>query len=387
MNGYKNIALLVILSVLTFSFSNLFLDGSINNPCRLVDELKSPCDSLYTWKISSEPPFKYRILHQTIVKTIYKLLVQQEDDNLLFFRTYQFTALILHCMAILGFYYFLCQINFKEFAMAGAFTFALLPALSMAYNLPVHTREDTLGYFLLLMGLVAIVRNETRLIITYSILGVLCRETILLIAFTNLFFNQNQKKGVRLFIAAISVSVFLIVRFGNGIESYNHWEGLHWNINNLSQVVGFSFITFGVLWIPFFSQIIKKTKQNHSIQIMINSAPWVFILVMLTTFLGGIFNEIRLLYVLAPWVISIAILYYKTNANKLAYYLINHRKFIFITIGSMSLFGFFATNYVHTTITSIYKIPFKAWAVATLIQITILLIFVPYVYREVKNRN
>lgn len=387
LNTLKNIVLLLILSILTFSYSNFLLDGSLNHPCRLVDELKSPCDSLYVWKISSEPPFKYRILHKTIVKSIYGLIVKHEDNNMLFFRTYQLTAFVFHFLAILTFYYFLCQVNLKQVALAGASVFALLPALSMAYNIPVHTREDTLGYCLLLLGLVAIVQNKSSLIFVYSILGVLCRETILLIAFTNLFFNRNQKIEVRSLIAFTSILVFLFVRFNYGMEPYNHWEGFNWNRDNPVQVVGFSFITFGILWLPFFLQIVKKTRHNGRVQIMVDSAPWVFILVVLTTFFGGIFNEIRLLYILAAWVISIAALYYQENAKKLANYLFAYRTFIFLTVCGMLLFGLFAVRFMQTYLSSVYKIPFSAWATATLIQIALSLIFVPYIYIEMKNRN
>ncbi len=93
---------------------------------------------------------------------------------------------------------------------------------------------------------------------------------------------------------------------------------MQWNLSHLDQVVGFSFLTFSVLWIPFFISMhgiyrVKKVTVPSAMQFIYTSAPAVLSLVIVTTFLGGIFNEIRLLFIFSPSMISIALDYFNRN--------------------------------------------------------------------------
>ncbi len=382
MNPFKQILALLLLSGITFFISNFLLNGSLSKTNNLSGELKSPPDSLYLWKIANESPFKYRLLHKAIVNSTYQLIEKSGDNNELFFSTYRVFSFLFHALAILIFYYFLSQIGLKELAFTGATLFACLPAMLLAYNVPVHTREDTLAYCLLQFGLVAIIKNRTAGIFIFSLLGVVCRETLLIMPFVNLFFNAKQKLITRLIVAGLCFLVFAGIRLYLGTESYNHWEGFNWNRTHLEQVIAFSFITFGVLWIPFLLSLVIGRNEKS---ILYRSAPYAFGLILTTTFMGGIFNEIRILYLIAPWVISIAMFYMKENSNTIINYVSkkSFQKFSIALGIAMVVGGYFITTSIDKFISpSQYDIPYRAWVIVGLVQLYITIVCLPYFFNK-----
>jgi hypothetical protein len=383
----KQLLFLLLISSLTFSVSNFLLDGSLNSTIKLSHELKTHRDSLYSWNISTEPPFKYRVLHKFLVYGVYKITTGDQDNNRTFFLVYRSAAFLFHSLAIMLFYFFLIQINLKEMAFVGTILFSLLPPILLAYNLPVHTREDTLGYILLLVGLISIIRNNIPGIFIASILGVFCRETLLILPFVNLFFNKTQSLFLRLFISSICFGIFLLIRFYNGIEPYNFWEGLIWNKNNLLQVIGFGYITFGLLWIPFFFRILEKQTKQPFNALIYDSAPSVFFLVIVTTFVGGIFNEIRILYLLFPWVITIGLSEYTEHKAKIATQLKSKRYQFYAT--ALALITCAITTYmvkkVDQYFVSQYEIPFLTWIIVASIQGYLGLLLMPYFFGKIKE--
>jgi hypothetical protein len=258
-----------------------------------------------------------------------------------------------------------------HFAFAGAAIFAILPPLLMAYNVPLHTREDTLGYIILIAGLIAIIKNDTASIILTTLIGVLCRETLLLLPFINLFFNKKQNLWIRVLVVILGFGVFLLIRIISGITKYDYWEGLNWNLSNIEQVVGFGYITFGFLWLPFFLSFKKRVQSSPDTTIITQSGLSVFILVIVTTFMGGIFNEIRLLYLLSPWVIITSLLYYLENKNEIKSIL--RLKWYRIFLITISLFAISALVILficalQLKVSSKYDIPYKSWITIGLIQ-------------------
>lgn len=388
MGGFREIILLVLLAGFTLLISNVFLNGSLNNPVNLSGELKSPPDSLYQWNIGTEAPFKYRVLQRAIVINTYKLIIGRNDSNSTFFLIYQAYAVLFHILSILLFRYFLIKISMAEVALAGSILFALLPPLFMAYNTPVHTREDTLAYSLLIIGLLAIIQNNTFSILATILLGILCRETLLLLAFVNLFFNKKQSLWVRLTIALACFGLFFLIRISYGIKSYNHLEGFNWNLQNLEQVIGFGYIAFGFLWIPFFLSFLKSKQPLPVSSILTSSGPSVFVLVITTSFMGGIFNEIRLLYLLAPWVIVAALTYYLKNKEdiKLLFRTKGFLLYMFISLAFVLILIAFAFSNIHDLVgTSQYDIPYKPWIVIALAQAYLGMVSLPFLLKSLKK--
>jgi hypothetical protein len=388
---FKQIITLLFIAAVTFSFGNFALNGSIAEKTNLSGELKSPKDSLYLWKISKEPPFKYRLLHKAIILGSYSMARGYRLENDTFYFVYGIGAFSFHFLSILLFYYLLLKVDFAKNAIWGAAIFALLPPFLLAYIPPVHTREDMLAYCLLIAGIVATIENKGYQIAIFSIAGVLCRETLLLIPFVNLFFNLNQGILKRLAIASISIAIFVGIRIYLGTEPYNHWEGLNWNLAHPIQVVGFGYLTFGLFWIPFIINLFpSKNSRPYSLKLIYNSAKYVFPLVIVTTFLGGIFNEIRILYLLAPWVIILNIDYYCKNQSRIRLYLNSMllRWVAVITLIFISLSVIIVFTQLENFITpSKYPIPYEAWIITAAFQLFLGIIFTPYFVKSLMEKE
>jgi hypothetical protein len=385
--SFRKIIILVLVAGITFALSNFWLKSILNNENFLSKELKSPTDSIYSWTIGTQAPFKYRALHRIIVLSTYNLIKGKNENNDTFILIYQVESILFHFLAIFLFYLFLVKINLSEYALTGALLFALLPPLLMAYKLPVHTREDTLAYCILILGLMAILGNHFFQILLFAILGVLCRETLLLIPFVNLFYNRKQSLYARLLIALLAFVTFLLLRFSFGTEKYDYWEGLRWNLNNMVQVIGFGYLSFGFLWITFFWSCLRKKEEGRMNDIIYRSRIPVSILVLVTTFVGGIFNEIRLLYLLAPWIIPIGLHFY--NNHKIAIRsLIKSRGFQIYAILLLILFTggtIFLLSIVVKILASKYEISLSTWVVAASIHIYLGMLCIPYFYQLIKK--
>jgi hypothetical protein len=265
----------------------------------------------------------------------------------------------------------------------------------MAFSWPVHTREDTLGYIILLAGLGAIVRNKPLTVLAFSLLGVLCRETLLIIPFVYLFFSHYQKRSTRILIAGVPIIVFLLVRVFVEVDDYygsGPFAGLAWNLNNYRQVVGFIFITFGAFWIPFiFSFGDKVPAGNERLNIMINSAPYAFLLIFCSTLLVGIFNEIRLLFLAFPWVITLSLWSFTEHQRSIKGFIKNRYYKFYLIILSLSIIvltRFVLGNFAEYYGGSEYNIPFDAWIMVAVGNIYFTLIVLPiYTGFLLKSKN
>jgi hypothetical protein len=383
---FRKIIILSVVAGTSFYFSNFWLSGTLNSKYKLGAELKSPPDSLYKWTIATQAPFKYRVLHRAIVSTSYNLVISENENNDTFLFIYRSEAFIFHCLGILLFYFFLIKINLSDTALIGAIVFALLPPLLLAYNMPVHTREDTMAYCILILGLLAIIKNSSFQILLFAFLGVICRETLLLIPFINLFYNNKQNIFTRLLITSFAFITFIGLRFYLGIERYDYWEGLRWNLNNIEQIIAFGFLSFGFLWIIFIWSFFDKKDVPYSDAIIYRSRIAVFLLVIATTLIGGIFNEIRLMYLLAPWIIPIGLQFYKTHRVAIVnsikskgFQIYGVVLFILFVVGTAYIQSIVAKNFI-----SRYDISYSTWVVVASVQGYLSILCMPYFFRIIK---
>lgn len=357
-------------------------------------ELKSPPDSLSRWKIAEQAPFKYRVLHRAIVVGSYQLINDGNEDNKLFFNVYRFVSLLFQLIAVLSVYFFCRKLELTGSALAAGILFCLLPPMLLAYNVPVHTREDMLGYTILIWGLLAIEFNQTVGIMVATIFGVACRETLLILPLVNLLHNTKQPVLPRLIITVVAGSEFLGLRWIQTTENqaYNPWEGLQWNLENLSQVLFFGFVSFGAAWVPTLIRLfsMSRTNDNKNDQIKSNivDQSWLtaLVLIVVTTFIGGIFNEIRLLYLYSPWAVVIMMKWYANGKLKLlAYWRSRLFVFTFITCLVTLTFGFLYVLPVGKEIAdqSAYKIPYLAWLIVGFFHLFLATIHLPFFWQTI----
>lgn len=335
-----SIVIVIAISLLFFWISAFLLKGSLNDKLALGNEINAPEEALYDYNISKKVPYKHRILFPLVVKTSYAALKSSENSQL-FYNIYMFWSAVFYSGAALSFFLLLKVLRFNVLCQwVGLILFLISPAILAAYVYPVHTREDMLGYLLINLCLISIVRNQFWAIFIFSVLGVLCRETLLLFPLIY-FLYVDLRKGA--YVLGCCLLVFLALRFGMGDNTYKLLElGLFYNLKSIGHAVGFLFLVFSFMWIPFLFDIYKLHSSDpqlpsEPISLFRKSSLLAFSLVLVTTFVGGRFNEIRLMFILFPWVISI-FLFYVTANQHLLLNLINSRRFLIYALSGCVFF-------------------------------------------------
>lgn len=386
---WLHIGLLLITSVALFYLSNHYLDGYLRSPASLAQELKSTEAGLYHYNLSKEPPFKYRLLFSSIVKTTYSLF-SNGNNPILFYRTYKFWSVVFYTTSALTFFWLLYFIGYRGYyPLLGSVIFLLMPPMLLAFTLPVHTREDTLAYTLLFLGLIAMLNEKLWLFLFIAVVGVVTRETLLLLPLLYFVFVKDSNWTRKLLISGLPVLLWIFVRLFWSPETYDVWEGLKWNLSNLRQVAGFLVITYNVCWLSFlihlyfYRQNVSRTG-NNIVGFFYRSAPFVMSVILVTTFAGGIFNEIRLLYLASPWIIVLFLDFIHNNGSLLRK-TFSHRSFTVYAAGMLAICVLTAVVALKNEDDLIEKgrwlISYTKWVILSVGYIFILLLFLPGAYR------
>ncbi len=391
----KQVILLVFITITVFFLSNTFFGGYIT-PDRLGSEISASPEALYEWHLSQKAPFQYRLLFPAIVQGSWQLLTADQPDNEVFFYVYQGWSLFFLITAVISFYFLIQAFGFNQrWRLWGCLFFLISPPVLLAYTLPVHTREDTLGYTLLCVGLLCLMHQRIFLFFLVTLLGVLCRETLLILPFIFLFFIPFRNIAFRTGLAAMPVLLWISLRFWIDGGVYDPLEGLKWNLANLEQVVGFSFITFHFMWLLFFYGLLHRqsfirNNADFPTQFLFQSGFIIFCLIVITTFIGGIFNEIRLLFLMFPWVIMIALHVLRMYQNRISAAL-QHKKYQVYLLINVLVFGvaciYLVQHYQQFLDPSRYAIPFQVWIVATFVYVLITVLFIPLYYKIFTRRT
>ena len=387
--------LVVLLASTVLVVSNLWLGGYLFSYHGVGSEIAAPPEALYEWHLNQRAPFEYRLLFPAIVNGVWEMTTQ---TNAAFYWSYVGVSFAGGIGAALAFFQLLLALGFSSrLSLAGVVVFLLLPPFSLAYTLPVHTREDTLGYLLLCLGLLLMVRKQYAGFLLISVLGTCCRETLLILPFVFLFFINDLSFLKRALLAAWPVATWVLIRIlvdtNRGV--YDPLEGLWWNVDNPVQVLGFAFITFGPLWLGWIQgrsiglRTAVGNQCNYGIRLLARSAPAVLLLIMLTTFLGGIYNEIRLLYLGFPWVIALSLLFVKSRAEPLRTAATSRRYARYLGgVGTITLLiGYaLATNYELLVGPTQYAVPVHTWLITFLVMLIVTLAALPLYWRVSNER-
>lgn len=383
------IGLIVVTSIALFYFSNHCLDGYISSPASLARELKSPESQPYRYDLSYEAPFKYRLLFSFIVKATYTSLSVQ-DDSAFFFYVYKFWSVVFYTTSALAMFWLLCYLGFSGFySLLGSVIFLSMPPMLLAFTLPVHTREDTLAYTLLFLGLIAMLKKKQGLFLFIALVGAITRETLLLLPLLYFVFVRGISFGRKLIICGLPVLLWLSVRLVWSPETYDVWLGLKWNLANLQQVGGFLLITYNVCWLSFLIHLYFYRQNMHEVAdkpvgFFYRTAPFTVLVVLVTTFAGGIFNEIRLLYLSAPWIIVLFLDFIRNNTSRFRN-IVRNGKFLIYAGGSLALcivVAIVALNYEENLIEKgRWMIPYNKWVIISACYIFLILLFLPVSFR------
>ncbi len=381
----------ILLASAVLVVSNLWLGGYLFSYHGVGSEIAAPPEALYEWNLNQRAPFEYRLLFPTIVNGAWRMTVQ---TNASFYWSYVGVSFACGIGAALAFFQLLLSVRFSaRWSLVGVGVFLLLPPMLLAYTLPVHTREDTLAYLLLCVGLLLLVRKQYTGFAFISVIGAACRETLLILPFVLLFFTHDLSFLKRALLASLPVIVWVLIRalIDSNHELYHPLDGLVWNLKNPAQVVGFAFITFGPLWIGWIKgrNVHGSLPLADGIELLVRSAPWALLLIMVSTFLGGVYNEIRLLYLGFPWVVTLSLRFVYTHRHQLKATVKTSRYLKYIgsvAIASALVYYVVATNFASVVGPVYYDVPVQTWLAVFSIMFFISLAVLPLYWLVGKKR-
>jgi hypothetical protein len=303
---------LPVLLFLTFSvfWLNTALGGAIATPAKLAAEFKSPPDSPQDWTLKRSAPTKYRVLFRWLVSGTWRLMSSNRDAED-FLGTYVSWSICLFGATVLSLYSLLRILGLTPRAtFLGSLLFLASPPVTLAYIYPVHTREDPLAYFLVVAGIIAAVRRRGWLVSTAGALGGLTRGTALILLVPYLLASDVslRKKAVVSIPPLLSV---IGIRVLLGYEFYNPLAASVRNFRFLPETLFFAFLVFGVLWLPGLLQLRRLRRQEllpaNPWSTLSSSGPLALTLMMGTHLLFARVREIRISFLLFPWMAPLAV--------------------------------------------------------------------------------
>lgn len=390
---WLQIGFLIAAAIGLFYFSNYKLEGYLRSPATLAKELKSPPDSVYQYRLANEAPFKYRLLFSGIVKGSYKLVAPSHDTGL-FFQTYRFWSIVFYTFSVVLMFWLLQVVGFPGiYAFYGALIFLLLPPMLMAFTLPVHTRDDTLAYAILFLGLIALSQERKMLFLLIAMVGVTARETLLLLPLLYIVFARDKNPIRKLTISGLPVLLWILIRFIPPSQGYDAGEGLRWNLANLPQVLGFLIIAFNVCWFSFIAYAGNyrshiSASAGTSLEFFYRSAPFVLAVIVITTFLGGIFNEIRLLYLACPWMIVLFLDFVRNNSDHIKVSLRKQWYWLYATgvLIICPIVTVFLLRHQESILgNSRWMVPYDVWIIVSMGYVAAMLLFAPFMLRRTQR--
>jgi hypothetical protein len=388
------LSFVILIAAAEFFVSNHALKGYLRDDEYLAREIKTPVDSLAEYRIANEAPFKYRIVFSSIVKSTHHLFFQQGDSDG-FFQVYRAWSLVFFVTSACAFFGLLVSCGFSPgLSFAGTLIYLALPPSIMAYTLPVHTREDTLAYTLFFSGITFLIRQQRRQFALVSILGAMTRETLLLLPLLYLIFGKDEKISRKISILVISLAVWIGIRLGADGEPYDVWLGLRWNMNNPEQVIGFTFITFNFLWLTYLLHYLIYKRNLHYIsgdlRFFYKSSIFVLVVILVTTFFGGIFNEVRLLNLFSPWMIIFFLDCFRHNREHFKFVAGTKYYWLFAAgslLGCAIMLYFALSHRDELIIPGKFAVPYDQWIIFSVCYIFVFMLLIPHLLRIFSLKN
>ncbi len=156
-------------------------NGALATPGVLLAELHaapaSP-DLDRPWEMGEELPYRYRPLYRFLVLSVYAHLEPRPE---VFYGLFVTAGALSLLLALVFFDWLLRELGYSsKQALIGMALFGLGFPVLFAYDMPIHTREDFLGYAWITVTLVAVARDRPWLVALLGAIGAGIRETCLL---------------------------------------------------------------------------------------------------------------------------------------------------------------------------------------------------------------
>jgi hypothetical protein len=222
-----------------------------------------------------------------------------------------------------------------QYRLAALVLWLALPSIHLAYHYPVQTKEDFLAYGLFFLGLRAVLLGRVFAATVLSLIGVMVRETLLLIPLLFLFSptRRHVQRAIPLIVAFAAFAavrlavratpydplfaVFTALRLAVGARSYDpfmgfrEFNGFRETMENPVQTIFALFFTFGYGWTVIVPRLCAPGPSpepaalgtgTHD-RIFWECFPIAFALLFPLHVLLGRIVEIRISSLLAPWIV------------------------------------------------------------------------------------
>lgn len=294
--------------------------SALSSPSHLATDLGAPPASPQAWTVQHNVPTKYRVLYRWIVQATCAWLCAP-DDAPGFYRAFFFWGYIFFAGTLAALYYYLRALDFTaRWAFAGGVLFLVSPPVAFAYKYPVFTREDPLAYGLVLLGLLAMFKQNPRGVALAATLGALTRETTLIVPLVYAVAARAPWR-VKVGVCAPPLIAALGIRVALGWASYDPFVDSIYNFETPWQTLAFLFCVFGFLWLPYLLQMraLARAPQfaSDAWRILGRTAPLILALVLGTHLVLARAREIRIAFLLFPWAIPFALAWFHARRAQL----------------------------------------------------------------------
>jgi hypothetical protein len=330
-----HLAILLVPTLLLFRL-NIALGGSVASPARLAEEFKAPPDSPQDWTLKRSPPTRYRVLFRWLVTGTWKVAFPKGGARE-FHRTYVCWSILCWYGTIVGLYRLLRNVRLRaRTSLLGCLLFFGLPPVTLAYLYPAHTREDPLVYLLVVLAVAEVLRSRRWAVSALTTAGVLARETAL-VALVAYWWGSRDSLARKLLVIMPPIVAAVGIRLLLGYESYDPFAASVRNAQFLPETGFFLFLVFGVLWVPGLAMMrrarLARGERDTLLRPLASSAVPALVVVVGTHLLFARAREVRISFLLFPWMIPMALAWLQSSSSRVRSMLRRRSYWIIVALG------------------------------------------------------
>ena len=186
--------------------------------------------------------------------------------------------------------------------------------------------QDLFAYLFVLLALIGAVSGRYYLFIVTSIAAALSRETGL-IAIIPVVIDRDHSLLKRATLAFPAIMAGIAIRYALGWDTGYMWlvhieNGLYYNLRELKSVTAaYLFAVFGVFWMLAGAGWVMLARRWRSLTraewILWASAPVAVCVLGTLNYLLAIFHEIRVMFLVFPWIISLGTIFFDQYRSRL----------------------------------------------------------------------
>lgn len=313
------LATYAVLVVALFAF-HVHGQGVLADPGMLGIELQAGYTDdgvLFPWEQGEAVPYRYRPLFRWLVLGAWQGVVAPGDGVDAQLSSFYWTFVILSALALWAAaaandWYLRGLGCTRGQATVGTLLFLAGFPIVFAYDIPVHTREDLLGFALIAVTLGCVARGRLQAASALACLGVWVRETCLLGVLPILFLRPRPAKAWAYYVAP--GLMLLIVRVVQADPSHPMPLGplirnsIQPALDRPGEAALYAFAAFGALWVAAGLRLARREAPQHPL-LDARVVGVAALAVLSTGWILGQVRENRITYLLFPWVVPLATLY------------------------------------------------------------------------------